>query len=60
MDLLLKRQTFTDKSTIGSLYVNGVFECFVLEDKDRGLHFQMPIDEIEKIKGLRANCYSIR
>lgn len=56
MDLLLKRETFTDKSTIGSLFVNGVFECFVLEDKDRSLHFQMPIEEIEKLKVYGATC----
>src|SRR2546423_440555 len=32
MQLQLKRKTFTDKSTIGELAVNGVFECFTLED----------------------------
>jgi len=30
--LELKRREFTDKSTVGSLYVDGVFECFTLED----------------------------
>jgi hypothetical protein len=37
MKLLLKRDTFTDKSTIGKLYIDGKFECFILEDKDRSL-----------------------
>lgn len=37
MELKLIRKVFTDKSTIGELYVNGKFECFTLEDKDRKL-----------------------
>ena len=37
MDLYLKRTDFTDESTIGTLTVNGKFECFILEDKDRKL-----------------------
>lgn len=37
MKLRLERTTFTDKSTIGALYVNGVFQCWTLEDKDRRL-----------------------
>ena len=32
MRLTLKRTTFTKESTIGELSVNGVFECYVLED----------------------------
>jgi hypothetical protein len=28
----LKRDTFTDKSTIGKLFIDGEFECFTLED----------------------------
>lgn len=32
MKLELKRQTFTDKSTIGKLYLDGEFFCFTLED----------------------------
>lgn len=37
MKLRLIRDTFTDKSTIGKLYVNGVEYCHTLEDKDRNL-----------------------
>ena len=35
MKLRLIRDTFTEKSTIGKLYVNGVDYCLTLEDKDR-------------------------
>jgi hypothetical protein len=32
----IRKEKYDDR-TIGSLYVNGSFECFTLEDKDRGL-----------------------
>jgi len=35
MELLLKRLHKTSNSTIGELYVNGVFECYTLEDVER-------------------------
>lgn len=35
MRLLLERKWLTEKTTIGSLYVNGQFECYVLEDRYR-------------------------
>lgn len=35
MRLALVRKWFTEKTTIGSLYVNGRFECYVLEDRYR-------------------------
>lgn len=36
MDFLtLKRNIFTDKSTLGELYVDGMFQCFTLEDTCR-------------------------
>jgi hypothetical protein len=37
MRLTLNRKEFTDKSTIGELFIEGKFECFVLEDRDRKL-----------------------
>lgn len=37
MELKLIRKTFTDKSTIGELSINGKFFCYTLEDKDRKL-----------------------
>lgn len=35
MNLKLIRKDFTDKSTIGELYVDNQFECYVLEDAVR-------------------------
>ena len=35
MKLTIIRDTFTDKSTIGKLFVNGIYECNTLEDKTR-------------------------
>lgn len=32
MNLLIKRTDFTDKSTVGELYVNDAFFCYTLED----------------------------
>jgi len=32
MKLEVKRTTFTDKSTIGELYIDGEFFCYTLED----------------------------
>ena len=59
MELTLKRETFTEESTIGSLSIDGKFECFILEDKDRGLSDSMPLAEIvaTKVYGLTAIPY---
>ena len=59
MELYLKRETFTDESTIGSLSIDGKFECFILEDKDRGLNDTMPLAEIvaTKVYGKTAIPY---
>jgi len=35
LKLKLEREIFTNKSTLGSLYVDGVFQCYVLEDVTR-------------------------
>ena len=50
MKLTLTRITRTDKSTIGSLSVDGENECFILEDVDRSLNNAMSLDDILKIK----------
>jgi len=50
MELELTRSVKTNKSTIGELTVNGVFECFILEDKDRGLRKDMPLSELIVMK----------
>lgn len=50
MELTLKRKYFKPTYTIGKLYVNGVYTCDTLEDKDRGLTRDMPTTEIYKRK----------
>ena len=50
MELELTRSAKTNRSTIGELTINGVFECFILEDKDRGLRKDMPISELMVMK----------
>ena len=59
MELYLKRDTFTDISTTGKLLIDGQFECFILEDRDRGLTDTMPLAEIvaTKIYGKTAIPY---
>lgn len=59
MELTLKRTDFTDTSTIGELSVNGEFECFILEDTDRGLKDTMILNEINSLKkhGITAIPY---
>jgi len=56
MELKLKREVFTDNSTIGSLYVDGVFECYILEDKDRNLTNLMPLEKIAGTKVYGKTC----
>lgn len=53
MDLLLDRDVRTKTTTTGKLYVDGVFECFVLEDQDRELKQSMPLTTLteKKVKG---------
>jgi hypothetical protein len=36
VNLTLKRVSFGEKATLGELSVDGVFECYTLEDKVRG------------------------
>lgn len=50
MELKLKRIFKGGLYTIGKLYVNGVYECDVLEDTDRGLSDKMELSEIRKVK----------
>lgn len=35
LKLVLKRKIFTSTSAVGSLYINGEFECYTLEDEDK-------------------------
>ena len=50
MYLQLIREHLSDKSTEGKLYLNGEFECYTLEDKDRHLED----GENEKVYGKTA------
>jgi hypothetical protein len=50
MELQLKREIFTDISTIGSLAIDGKFECYILEDKDRGINNTLTLEQILRVK----------
>jgi len=56
MELTLKRKIFTDSSTIGELYCNDAFICYILEDTDRGLTSDMDLAVIasKKVYGQTA------
>lgn len=51
----LTRHTFTEKSTIGLIGINQKTWCGI-EDRDRGLHQEMPLSEIQKIKVYGQTC----
>lgn len=50
MELVLNRKTRSSQSTIGELLVNGTFQCYILEDYDRGLHDGMNLSKIQSTK----------
>lgn len=50
LEFTLVRHSFTNDSTIGSLYLNNKFICFTLEDKDRKLFHSHSIGIINKVK----------
>jgi len=50
MELQLKREIFTDESTIGGLTIDGKFECYILEDKDRGINNTLTLEQIMRVK----------
>lgn len=56
MKLKLVREFFTPTETLGSLYIDGKFFCFTLEDKDRGLRSSHALTDIlnRKVKGQTA------
>lgn len=56
MEIKVKRRFKGADYTIGSLYINGVYECDTLEDTDRGLTNDMPLSVIQtkKIYGKTA------
>jgi len=54
MNLELNRKEYPGEATIGGFYIDGVFQCYSLEDKDRHLEdFLSAIDEY-KIHGRTA------
>lgn len=56
MELQLKREIFTDESTIGTLTIDGVFDCYILEDRDRGLNDTMSLEKIAGTKVYGKTC----
>ena len=56
MNLKLIRDTFTEKSTQGQLFIDGEFFCYTLEDKDRDLYQQTPLQDIVRQKVFGETC----
>lgn len=50
MKLRLEREYFTPTETLGSLYIDGKFFCYTLEDKDRGLKHTHALTDIQSRK----------
>lgn len=50
MEILVKRIAKKSKYTVGKLYIDGQYICNTLEDTDRGLSQDMPLEEIKKKK----------
>ena len=50
MELLVKRVAKKNEYTIGRLYIDGNYTCDTLEDCDRGLTQDMPLEEIKAKK----------
>jgi hypothetical protein len=56
VEILFDRDVRSMNSTLSKVYVDAVFECFALEDVDRGLKSEMPLDEIAFRKLRGATC----
>ena len=50
MRLTLQRIAKKDTYAIGRLYVDGIYVCDTVEDKDRGLKSHYPLEQIKKAK----------
>lgn len=50
MQLTLRRTYKKDTYTIGNLYVDGLWVCNTMEDKDRGLKKTWPLSQIKAVK----------
>ena len=56
MEIKLVRKYRNSNYCIDKLYVNGVYFSDALEDPDRGLTDEMPLEEIKKIKIKGNTC----
>lgn len=56
MELKLIRTKSNKEYTEGKLYINGVYFCDTIEDKDRGLFQTMSVDTIKTIKVYKETC----
>lgn len=56
MDILLRRIARRETYTIGKLYIDGVYFCDTIEDRDRGLRQELPasVNAAKKRKGVTA------
>ena len=50
MKLTIKRTITRNSYTLGKLYIDGVYFCDTLEDRDRGLTQNMSVEQIKSIK----------
>lgn len=50
MKIVVKRIAKRNLYTIGKMYIDGVYVCDTIEDRDRGLTQNTPLSEIKKIK----------
>lgn len=59
MELIAQREILTEVSTIGQITHDGEAQCYCIEDKDRGLNQNMPLQEIlaRKVYGKTAIPY---
>lgn len=65
MKILVERKWKKEEYTIGKLYIDNVFFCNTLEDKDRGLNSGMPLEEVRKTKkasitAIPTGTYNVR
>jgi len=56
MELKLIRNIFTNESTIGDLFIDNLFFCYILEDRDRGLSDALSLEQILKVKVYGKTC----
>lgn len=50
MQIMLTRNWKKPDYTIGRIFINNAFFCNSMEDTDRGLRQDMPLDEIKRLK----------